>query len=65
MGLQLLEAKLAEADRVNDWAAPYIGVTKQSALKHGQHRLRAEIAYLREVIEDIDAIVAEVAAGQV
>src|SRR4051812_28150473 len=39
--LKVLEAKLAEADRVNDWASPYIGITKRSALKHGQHRLRA------------------------
>jgi DNA-binding PadR family transcriptional regulator len=63
--LKSLEAQLVEATRINAWAAPYIGITKRSALKHGQHRLRAEIAYLREVLEDIDAIVAEVAAGQV
>lgn len=63
--LKALEAQLAEAIRVNEWANPYISVTKRSALKHGQHRLQAEIAYLREVLEDIDAIVAEVAAGKV
>lgn len=63
--LRTIEAQLAEATRVNEWAAPYIGITKRSALKHGQHRLRAEIAYLLEVLADIDAIVAEVAAGQV
>ena len=63
--LKALEAQLAEAIRINDWASPYIGVTKRSALKHGQHRLRAEIAYLREVLADIDAIVAEIATGQV
>ena len=63
--LNALEAQLAEADRINAWAEPYIGITKRSALKHGQHRLRAEIAYLREVLADIDAIVAEVTAGTV
>ncbi|WP_337267467.1 PadR family transcriptional regulator [Oryzifoliimicrobium ureilyticus] len=63
--LKALEERLAEADRINAWAAPYIGVTKRAALKHGQHRLRGEIAYLREVLDDIDAIVAEVAAGKV
>ncbi|WFR95758.1 PadR family transcriptional regulator [Rhizobium tumorigenes] len=63
--LKALEAQLAEANRINDWAAPYIGITKRSALKHGQHRLRAEIGYLREVMADIDAIVAEVGAGKV
>ena len=63
--LKALEERLIEADRINAWAAPYIGVTKRAALKHGQHRLRAEIAYLREGLADIDAIVAEVAAGKV
>ena len=63
--MKALEAQLAEATRINAWAAPYIGVTKRSALKHGQHRLRAEIAYLQEVLEDMDAILAEVASGQV
>jgi DNA-binding PadR family transcriptional regulator len=63
--LKALEAQFAEAIRVNEWAAPYIGATKRAALKHGAHRLRAEIAYLRDVLADIDAIVAEVAAGKV
>ncbi|MET0747492.1 MAG: PadR family transcriptional regulator [Rhizobium sp.] len=63
--LRALEAQLAEATRVNDWAAPYIGITKRTALRHGQHRLRAELAYLQEVLADIDAIVAEVGSGQV
>jgi DNA-binding PadR family transcriptional regulator len=65
MRLEALEAQLAEAARINAWAAPYIGITKRTALKHGKHRLLAEIAYLREVLSDIDAIVAEVATGQV
>jgi DNA-binding PadR family transcriptional regulator len=63
--LKALEAQLAEATRINEWAAPYIGITKRTALRHGQHRLRSEIAYLRDVLGDIDAIVAEVAAGKV
>ncbi|WP_283194380.1 PadR family transcriptional regulator [Rhizobium sp. AN80A] len=63
--LAALEAQLAEATRIEEWAFPYIGITKRAALKHGGHRLRAEIAYLRDVLSDIDAIVEEVAAGKV
>ena len=29
--LKALEAQLAEAIRINDWAAPYIGATKRAA----------------------------------
>ncbi len=63
--LEALEAELGKAVAMNEWAAPHVGVTKGWALKHGEYRLRAEVAYLRALLADKDSIAAEVRAGTV
>lgn len=54
-----LEAMLAEARRVAEWARPHVSLAKRWALRHSEHRLVAEVEYLRELIGDADAIVNE------
>ena len=53
---------LAEARRINKWAAPHIGPTKSWALRHSEHRLAAEVSFLRELLGDVDQIVGEAAS---
>jgi DNA-binding PadR family transcriptional regulator len=55
--LQEAETFLAEATATIENALPYIGQAKQWALRHSQYRLRAEVAYLKDLLAAAEAIV--------
>lgn len=57
--LDKLRALLVEARRINEWARPHVGLAKQWALRHTEHRLEAEVAYLGNLLEAADDIVSD------
>jgi len=56
--LQTLEHLLAEVELANDRARPYLTVGETHALLHRERRLQAEIAWHRELIAAMPAVVA-------
>jgi DNA-binding PadR family transcriptional regulator len=54
-----LRAVLADRKRVITDAKPNIGLAKQWALRHTEYRLEAEIAYLSDLVEAADDIIAD------
>ena len=54
-----VRALLAESRRVSDAARDYVGLAKQWALRHTEYRLEAEVAYLTDLMNAADDIVAD------
>ena len=57
--LEKVRGMLAESRRVNEEARDYIGTAKQWALRHTEHRLEAEAAYLTDLLAAAPDIVAD------
>lgn len=57
--LDKVRALLAESKRINEAAREHVGVAKQWALRHTEHRLEAEVAYLTDLLSAVDDIVAD------
>ncbi|MEI9931754.1 MAG: PadR family transcriptional regulator [Rhizomicrobium sp.] len=63
--LKNVRAVLAERKRLNEEIRVHMGPSKQWAMRHGDYRLEAEIAYLSDLLKDAKAIVAEDRAAQI
>jgi DNA-binding PadR family transcriptional regulator len=63
--LKNVRAVLAERKRMNDEIRAHMGPSKQWAMRHGDYRLEAEVAYLTDLLKDAKAIVAEDRAAQI
>ena len=50
---------VAQVQREYDQARPYLSVGETHALLHRERRLRAEIDWHRELIEDLPAVIAD------
>ena len=57
--LEKVQGLLAEIRQINEAARDYVGVAKQWALRHIEHRLEAEVAYLAELLAAAPDIVAD------
>jgi DNA-binding PadR family transcriptional regulator len=57
--LAALEHLLDEIVHTNERARPYLSMGEAHALQHREHRLRAEIAWHRELIAALPAVVAD------
>jgi DNA-binding PadR family transcriptional regulator len=57
--LHTLHTLMAETERANDRARPYLSVAETHALQHREHRLRAEIAWHQELIAAMPALLAD------
>jgi len=63
--LEKTRTMLAERKRTNEQYRAHVGAAKQWALRHGEYRLQAEIAYLTDLLKDAKAIVAEDRAAMI
>ena len=63
--LKNLRTMLAERKRTNEEVRAHMGPSKQWAMRHGDYRLEAEIAYLTDLLKDAKAIVSEDRAAQI
>ncbi|HVU20790.1 MAG TPA: helix-turn-helix transcriptional regulator [Rhizomicrobium sp.] len=63
--LKNVRAVLTERKRTYDEIRAHVGPSKQWAMRHGDYRLEAEIAYLSDLLRDAKAIVAEDRAAQI
>lgn len=57
--LNTVRAMLAESRRINEGAREHVGLAKQWALRHTEHRLEAEVAYLTDLLKAAKDIVAD------
>ncbi len=55
--LQRMQTLLDERREMIAGAIPYVGVVEEWALRHSEHRLAAEVSYLRELLAAAPAIV--------
>ena len=55
--LDKLRALLAQSKQINEDVRDYVGVAKQWALRHTEYRLRAEVAYLTDLLADVSDLV--------
>ncbi len=57
--LKEVETRLAASRQISAEARDYVGVAKQSALRHAEYRLEAEVAYLTELVAAAADIVSD------
>ena len=57
--LETVRGMLADVRRRNEEARAHVSQAKQWALRHTEHRLEAEVAYLTDLLAAADAIAAE------
>ena len=57
--LAAVEKALAAAIAVNESSRPRVGLAKQWALRHTEYRLKAEVAYLKDLLSEAAGIVAD------
>jgi DNA-binding PadR family transcriptional regulator len=62
--MEKVRAMLAERKRMNAEIRTHVGPAKQWAMRHGEIRLEAEVAYLTELLKDAKSIVSEDRAAQ-
>jgi DNA-binding PadR family transcriptional regulator len=62
--LKTLRAMLAERKRMIDEVRVHVTPAKQWAMRHGEIRLEAEVAYLNELLQDAKNIVSEDRSAQ-
>ncbi|HBS21692.1 MULTISPECIES: PadR family transcriptional regulator [Thalassospira] len=55
--LERMQALLTERSTMIEGALPYVGVAEEWALRHSEHRLAAEVAYLTDLLAAVPAIV--------
>lgn len=63
--LDKVRALLVDARRIGEWARPHVGLAKQRALRHTEHRLEAEVAYLGDLLEAAGNVVSDERAQSV
>jgi DNA-binding PadR family transcriptional regulator len=57
--LEKARGLLAETRRINEGARDYVGLAKQWALRHSEYRLKAEIAYLIDLLAAASDVVSD------
>lgn len=57
--LKTIRATLAERRRVSAELPPHVGLAKTWALRHTEYRLEAEIAYLTDLLKEVDTVIAD------
>lgn len=57
--LKTTRATLAERRRVAETLPPNVALSKKWALRHTEYRLEAEIAYLNDLLKEVDAVIAD------
>ena len=57
--LERVRAMLAESKEVNEAAREHVGLAKQRALRHTEYRLKAEVAYLTDLLNAAADVVAD------
>ncbi len=57
--LKTVRAMLAERKRVSESIKAHVAPSKRWAMRHGETRLEAEVAYLSELLKDAKSIVSE------
>ncbi len=63
--LKNVRAVIAERKRMSEEIRAHVGPSKQWAMRHGDYRLEAEIAYLTDLLKDAKAIVSEDRVAQI